>query len=81
MLPGIIEEQRLRAALAFLEAGARADRVDVAPIFLGLRMDRGITVASLVEAWRILQPRRLASPCMLIALWTEVLVVWTGSCW
>ena len=34
----IVEEQRLGGALALVVAGARADRVDVAPIFLGLRM-------------------------------------------
>ena len=39
VLAPIIEEQRLGAALAFVVAGARADRIDVAPIVLGLRMD------------------------------------------
>ena len=44
VLAVIIEEQRLGAALAFVIAGARADRVHMAPIILGLRMDVGIAV-------------------------------------
>ena len=40
----IIEEQSLGAAFAFIVAGARADRVDVAPIFLGLRVHVRIAV-------------------------------------
>ena len=39
MLAMIIEEQRLGAALAFIIAGARADRIDVPPIVFRLRMD------------------------------------------
>src|SRR5262249_11046687 len=38
MLAVIIEEQRLRAALAFIVAGARADWIDIPPITLSLRM-------------------------------------------
>ena len=34
VLAAIVEEQRLGAALAFVVAGARADRIDVAPIVL-----------------------------------------------
>ena len=44
VLAPIIEEQGFGAALAFIVAGARADRVDVAPIILGLRMHVGIAV-------------------------------------
>ena len=44
VLAPIVEEQRLGAALAFVVAGARADRIDVAPIVLGLRMDVGVAV-------------------------------------
>jgi len=44
VLTVIVEEQRFRATLAFVAAGARPDRVDVAPIVLGLRMDRGVAV-------------------------------------
>lgn len=44
VLAVIVEEQRLGAALAFVVAGARPDRVDIAPVALGLRMDRGIAV-------------------------------------
>ena len=44
VLAVIVEEQRFGAALAFVVAGARADRVDVAPIFLGLRMRHRIAI-------------------------------------
>src|SRR5579862_2862669 len=44
VLPPVVEEQRLGAALALVVAGARADRVDVAAIILGLGMDRGVAV-------------------------------------
>ena len=44
MLAVIIEEQRLGAALALVVAGARTDRIDVAPVILRLRMDRGIAI-------------------------------------
>ena len=40
----IVEEQRLGAALALVIAGARTDRVDVAPIFLRLRVDVRIAI-------------------------------------
>ena len=44
VLAEIVEEQRLGAALALVVAGTRADRVDVAPVLLGLRVYRGIAV-------------------------------------
>ena len=44
MLAAIVEEQRFGAALALVVAGARADRVDVAAVVLGLRMHSGIAV-------------------------------------
>ena len=44
VLTPVVEEQRLGAALALVVAGARSDRVDVAPIVFGLRMDAGIAV-------------------------------------
>ena len=44
MLAPIVEEQRLRTALAFVVAGARPDRVDVAGVVLDLRMDVGVAV-------------------------------------
>ena len=44
VLPVIIEKQGLRAALAFVVAGAGADRIDAAPISLGLRMDFRVPV-------------------------------------
>src|SRR5581483_1296161 len=44
MLPPIIKEQGLRAALPFVIAGANSDRIDVAPVFLRLRMDLRIAV-------------------------------------
>jgi len=36
--------ERLAAPLAFVVAGPLADRVDVAPVLLGLRMDLGLAV-------------------------------------
>ena len=44
VLAPIVEEQRLGAALAFVVAGARPDRIDVAAIILGLRMHLRIAV-------------------------------------
>ena len=44
VLAVIIEEQGLGAALALVIAAARADRVDVAPIVFGLRVDRRIAI-------------------------------------
>ena len=44
VLPPIIEEQSFGAALAFIIARARADRIDVAPVVLGLRMHVGIAI-------------------------------------
>ena len=44
VLAPIIEEQGLGAALAFVVAGPGADRIDVAPILLGLRVDVGIAI-------------------------------------
>ena len=40
----VVHEQRFGRALAFVVAGARADRIDRAAIVLGLRMDLGIAV-------------------------------------
>jgi hypothetical protein len=76
----IIEEQRLGAALAFIIAGARSDRVDVAPIVLGLWMNRGIAVNLAGRGLGIRHLSRLARPSMLMAPCTEVFVVCTGSC-
>jgi hypothetical protein len=44
VLAVIVEEQGFGAALALVVAAARADRIDVAPIAFGLRMDVGIAV-------------------------------------
>ena len=44
VLAVVVEEQRLGAALALVVAGARADRIDVAPVVLGLRVDRRVAV-------------------------------------
>ena len=65
MLAVIVEEQRLAATLALVVAASRADRVDVAPVALGLWMDlrvavdlarRGEEVASALE---LRQPERV----------------------
>jgi hypothetical protein len=44
MLAEIVEEQGLGAALAFVVAGARPDRVDIAAIALGLRMQGRVAI-------------------------------------
>src|ERR1044071_5775014 len=44
MLPAIIEEQRLRASLAFIITGSQSDRIDVAPITFRLRVDCRISI-------------------------------------
>jgi uncharacterized protein (DUF736 family) len=44
MLAMIIEKQSFGAALAFIIARTRADRVDVAPIGFRLRMDEGVAI-------------------------------------
>src|SRR4051812_45838836 len=44
MLAVIVEEQGFSAALALIVAGARPDRVDIAPIGLGLRVNCRIPV-------------------------------------
>ena len=44
MLAVIVEEQRLGATLALVVTGARSDRVDIAPIFLLLRMNVGVAI-------------------------------------
>ncbi len=44
VLAAVVEEQRLGAALALVVAGARPDRIDVAPVALGLRVHGGIAV-------------------------------------
>jgi hypothetical protein len=44
MLAAIIEEERLRAALAFIITRAQPNRVYIAPIILLLRMYDGITI-------------------------------------
>ena len=82
VLAVVVEEQRLGAALAFVVAGARADRVDAAPVALGLRVDRRVAVDL---AGRGLEDPRPASawrdPSMLIAPCTLVFIVCTGSNW
>ena len=44
MLAPIIEEQRLCASLTLVIAGARSNRIDVAPVILRLRMNVRIAV-------------------------------------
>ena len=44
VLAVVVEEQRLGAALAFVVAAADADRVDAAPVGLGLRVHLGVAV-------------------------------------
>jgi hypothetical protein len=44
VLPSIIEEQGLGAALPFIVAGSQADRVDVSPVVLFLRVNRRVAV-------------------------------------
>ena len=44
LLPPIIQEQSFRAALAFIVARAQADRIDVTPVILGLRVHVRIAI-------------------------------------
>jgi len=44
MLAPIIEKQRFRAPFAFIVAGPQANRIDVAPIILFLRMYRWVAI-------------------------------------
>jgi hypothetical protein len=44
MLAPIVEKQRFRATLAFIIARPEADRIDAAPIGLGLRVQLGVAV-------------------------------------
>src|SRR5262245_8455820 len=44
VLAVIVEEQRLSAALALIVAGARTDRIDVAPVGFDLWMHRRVAV-------------------------------------
>ena len=44
VLPMVVHHQAFGDALAFVVAGAHADRIDVAPVALGLRMLLGIAV-------------------------------------
>ena len=50
VLAVIVEEQGLGAALALVVAGARAQRVDVAPIVLALRVDLRVAI-DLATCW------------------------------
>jgi len=81
VLAAVVKEQGFGAALALVVAGARADRVDLAPVAFGLRMDFGVAVDLAGGGLKdLFAPVRLASPSMLIAPCTLVLVVCTGSC-
>ena len=44
VLAPIVERESLGATLAFIKTRARADRIDIAPIVFGLRVNDGITV-------------------------------------
>lgn len=44
MLTAIVEKQSFGTPLALVVAGSAADRIDIAPIVLGLRMDGGIAI-------------------------------------
>ena len=81
VLPPVVEEQRLGAALAFVVAGARADRIDVAPVVLGLRMNVRVAVDLGGRRLKNFRAQPLGQPSMLMAPCTLVLVVCTGSCW
>jgi hypothetical protein len=48
---------------------------------LGAAFSLVVAETSLVEAWRILAPTRLARPSMLIAPITEVFTVLMALCW
>jgi hypothetical protein len=81
VLPVVVEEQGLGATNALVVARTDADRVDVSPVVLGLRVDLRATVD--LTGGRLQDPAftRFARPSMLMAPWTLVLVVCTGSYW
>jgi hypothetical protein len=81
VLAPVVREHRLGAALPFVVARARPDRIDVSPVVFGLRMLTGSPQTSLVEACRIGARSRFASPSKLIAPCTLVFVLCTGSRW
>ena len=62
VLPSIIEEQRFRAAFAFIVAGARSDRINVAPIVFGLRMNAWIAINLRSRRLQDLCPHTLGKP-------------------
>jgi len=62
VLAVIVEEQSLGAALAFVITGARADRIDVAAVILGLRMDRRIAIDLGGRGLEDLGPEALGKP-------------------
>ena len=75
ILAMVIEKQSFGAALAFVVARARADGIDVAPIIFGLRVHRRVAIHFRCRGLKNARLVRLAKPSMLIAPWTEVLVV------
>ena len=58
----VVEAQRLGAALALVVAGARTDRVDVAPVGLGLRMLARVAVDLARRRLEHLRPGPLGEP-------------------
>lgn len=67
MLAVIVKEQRLCAALAFIIARPEADRIDIAPVVFGLRVNNRIAVDFRRGCLKDLGTQPLASPSMLIA--------------
>ena len=66
VLAVVVEEQRLGAALALVVAGRGADRVDVAPVALRLRVHGRVAVDLGGRGLQDRAPSRLARPSMLI---------------
>ena len=77
----VVHEQRLGDALPLVVAGARPDGIDVAPVALGLRMDRGIAVDLGDGRLEHARADALGGTSMLIAPMTFDLTVFTGLYW
>src|SRR6267378_3698696 len=62
MLPPVIEEKRLRAALSFIVAGTRTDGIHVSPILLCLRMHSRIAIYFACRCLKNLRLHALREP-------------------
>jgi hypothetical protein len=81
VLPEVVEEQGLGAALAFIVAGARPKGIDVAAVVLGLRVDGWIAIDLAGRGLQYLCPDALGQAEHVDGTDDAGLVVCTGSNW